>query len=198
MEGRNMKIWIYFLILIILLTLFPGCGEKKESPEIKTLEPNLEETEPNDSPAQAHAVKDGTYAKGFIGAQKDQDWYKISIPPDSNAILKAVLAGVPGINLKMELFNSDQVELLDVNKNKEDQGEMITNQGLTTGDYFLRVRELWAEGKERKFNDTTAYHLHIHLLSNLVTCSHVSCEFILCLIFYKLFMVTFCDRHSVE
>ena len=164
-EGRNMKIWIYLSVLIILLTLFPGCGDKKETPGIKALEPTLEETEPNDSQAQAHPVENGTYAKGFIGAQKDQDWYKISIPPDSSDILKALLTGVPGINLKMELFNSDRVELLDVNKNKEEHGEIITNQGLTAGDYFLRVRELWAEGKERKFNDTTAYHLHIYLTS---------------------------------
>jgi len=158
-----MKIWIYLFALIILFTLLMGCGEKKETAGTKALEPNLAETEPNNSPAQAQAVEDGTYGKGFIGTPKDQDWYQIAIPPDSNAILKAVLTGVPGINLKMELFNSDQRELVAVDKNKEDQGEIITNQGLTPGDYFLRVRELWTEGKERKFNDTTAYYLHIHL-----------------------------------
>ena len=48
-------------------------------------------------------------------------------------------------------------------KNKENEGEIITNHGLHSGDYFLRVRELWSPGKERKFNDTTAYLLNIDL-----------------------------------
>jgi len=158
-----MKFWIFILSLILLLALSLNCGGKKEMPGEEALVPSLEETEPNDSQSQAHPVVDGTIAKGYIGAKKDQDWYKIHIPPDSSAILRAELTGVLGLNLKMELFNSEGGEILDVNKYKEEEGEIITNQGLLSGDYFLRVRELWAEGKERKFNDTTAYHLNIHL-----------------------------------
>lgn len=158
-----MKNWIYSIGIILLLTVALNCGSKKEISEKKELKPNLEEVEPNDSQAQAQSVADGTFARGFIGAQKDQDWYKLSIPLDSSAILRVELTGVPGINLKMELFDSDGAELLDVNKNKEDEGEIITNEGLTSGVYFLRIRELWLQGRERKFNDTTAYHLHIYL-----------------------------------
>ncbi len=160
-----MKSGISLLSFILLFVLCLSCGGKKEIAEKEALAPNLEETEPNDSKNQALVVTDGTIAKGFIGAKKDQDWYKISIPLDSSAILKSELTGVLGLNLKMELFDSEGGEILDVNKHKEDEGEIIPNQGLTSGDYFLRVRELWAEGKERKFNDTTAYHLHIHLAS---------------------------------
>ncbi len=158
-----MKNWIYPSCIILLLTIALCCGSKKEIPGEKELKPNLEEVEPNDSQSQAQPVKDGTFARGFIGAQKDQDWYKISIPLDSSAILRAELTGVPGINVKMELFDSEGAELIDVNKNKENEEEIITNQGLTSGDYFLRIRELWLQGKERKFNDSTAYYLHIHL-----------------------------------
>ena len=158
-----MKNWIYPPCIIILLTIALGCGSKKEVPVKKELNPNLEEIEPNDSQSQSQAIADGTFLRGFIGAQKDQDWYKIPIPPDSSAILRAELTGVTGINLKMELFDSDGAELLDINKNKEDEGEIITNQGLSSGVYFLRIRELWLQGRERKFNDTTAYYLHVYL-----------------------------------
>ncbi|UCE04720.1 MAG: hypothetical protein JSW07_13975 [bacterium] len=159
-----MKFFNSLLSLILIFVLLLSCGTKQE-PGKKALEPTFAETEPNDSQAQAHPVKDGTIATGFIGAKKDQDWYQISIPSDSSAILRAELTGVLGLNLKMELFDSDNERLVEVDRHKEEKGEALTNYGLTTGDYFLRVRELWAPGKERKFNDTTAYLLHIHLSS---------------------------------
>jgi len=154
-----MKSRLCLLSLILLLSLSPGCGDKKGA----ALLPNREEKEPNDSAAQALAVANGAIVKGFIAAPKDQDWFKIAIPTDSTAILRSELTGVIGLNLKMELFDSQNEKLVEADKNKEAEGEIIANYGLATGDYFLRVRELWTEGKERKFNDTTAYHLRIYL-----------------------------------
>ncbi len=156
-----MKFRIALLSLILSLSLSLGCGDKKEKAVLST----LDEKEPNDSIELALSVNEGTIVKGFIGTPKDQDWYKISIPSDSSAILKSELTGVIGINLKMELFDSQNQKLVEADKNKEAEGEIITNYGLSSGDYFLRVRELWTEGKERKFNDTTAYQLSIHLAS---------------------------------
>ncbi len=149
----DLRMWI------LLVSLLFACGTKTEKPVFQV----IAEQEPNDAPAQAQLVSHGVIVQGVIGAPKDQDWYRISIPGDSLAILRAELTGVLGLNLKLELFDRNNEKLIEADKNKEDLGETISNYGLVAGDYFLRVRELWAEGKERKFNDTTAYQLRIQL-----------------------------------
>jgi len=147
-------------IAVVLVLLFLACGTKTEQPKFQL----IAEQEPNDAAAQALVISSHVIAQGFIGAPKDQDWYKLTIPADSQAIVRAELSGVPGINLKMELFDANNDKLIEVDKEKEGFGETISNYGLTPGDYFLRVRELWMDSKERKFNDTTAYQLRIQLM----------------------------------
>ena len=138
-----------------------GCGgEKKETKD--ALAPNLEEAEPNNDLHNAQPVTHGTIVKGFIHEKMDKDYYKITIPPDSGAILKAELTGVADINLKMLLYDEYKEELLDVDSFKEGENETITNFTLKSGDTYLLVRELWLKANEKKFNDTLAYNLRIY------------------------------------
>lgn len=153
------RIFAQFISLFIIIF---ACVKTDKETE-KQL-PKLVEQEPNNNLKQAQTIT--AYpgmVEGYIGEKKDQDWYKISIPVDSSTILNAELSGIEGINLKMELMDSENEELLDVDRQKEGKGEILTNYCLNTGDYFLRVRELWLKNKERKFNDTLAYYLKMNL-----------------------------------
>lgn len=157
-----MRTRITFYFLLALVFVLSGCSQKTgDSSGIKVT--NLKEVEPNNDRANAQSVKHGTAVKGFIGEPMDQDWYQITIPEDSSAILQAVLTGVTGLNLKMELFDSVGDEMTEVNKNKEGEGEIFTNWGLNPGDYYIRVRELWLKSKEKKANDSTFYVLKTDL-----------------------------------
>ena len=149
-------------LLIILIFLLIGCSERQAGDE-QVKATNLKEAEPNNSQSEAQPVADGTALRGFIDEPMDQDWYRITVPADTMVILKAQLTGVPELNLKMELFDQAGDELIEVDRNKEGEGEVFTNYGLLTGDYYLRIRELWLKNKTKKANDSTHYVLKIDL-----------------------------------
>jgi len=149
----------YFLVSCVLALALAGCSEKSAGIKVT----NLTETEPNNDKNSAQLVEHGTAVKGFIGEPMDQDYFKLHLPPDSSAILKATLTGVTGLNLKMELFDEAGDLLAEADKNKAGGGEILANRGLTSGDYFLRVRELWLKNQEKKANDSTFYVLQIQL-----------------------------------
>lgn len=149
----------YFILGCVLLLALAGCSEKSGGIKVT----NLTETEPNNDKTTAQAVAHGAAVQGYIGEPMDQDYFRLQIPPDSSAILRATLTGVTGLNLKMELFDAADDLLAEADKNKEGGGEILTNRGLTSGDYFLRVRELWLKNQVKKANDSTFYVLQIQL-----------------------------------
>ncbi|MBD3288902.1 hypothetical protein GF337_08880, partial [candidate division KSB1 bacterium] len=150
-----------FAVLLLTITLFLGCAQDGREKKSKI---TMTETEPNNEASQAEPVSNNEFIAGYINEGYDQDWYKISIPEDSGAVLRAELKGIRDINLKMELFEGEEDDpALEINRNKEGEGETLTNYHLTPGDYYLRVRELWLKKFEKKFNDTLAYHLKIDL-----------------------------------
>ncbi|MBN1352207.1 hypothetical protein JXJ21_22610 [candidate division KSB1 bacterium] len=155
--------WTRIISLIcIMIFLIGGCATKEEKLKSTHQIATLTEQEPNNNSEQANAISVApVQITGYIGEQKDQDWFKITIPPDSSAILRAELDGVAELNLKMELMDSEQERLVEVDRQKEGEGEILTNYTLTQGDYFIRIRELWLANKERKFNDTLAYRMQV-------------------------------------
>ncbi len=154
------RIFLQIMILAIMALIF-GCAQESIK-EKSTF--TMAETEPNNDAEQAEFVSNSEIIRGFIDEKLDQDWYKIHIPEDSSAILKAELTGIHDINLKMELFdNKADKPVREINRNKEGEGETLTNYLLTPGNYFLRVRELWLKKFDKKFNDSLAYHLKINL-----------------------------------
>ncbi|MBN1155334.1 PPC domain-containing protein [candidate division KSB1 bacterium] len=156
-----MRRYIFPLFMVMIIGLSSGCGgDKGERSETIT---KTQEAEPNNDRIQAMSVLDGGVYEGLINEKLDQDWYRISVPPDTSYLLRSELTGISDINLKMELFDSEAELLTEVNKNKEGEGEVITNYMLQPGDYFIRVRELWLKSQEKKFNDSLSYNLTVHL-----------------------------------
>ena len=155
MSNRSVSI-----LLIILSIIIASCGKSEQKIEATTI---VTELEPNNAIEDAMSIRPDTVYQGYINEKMDQDWYRITLPEDSSAVLRAELSGINDINLKMELFEPDKDLLLDINRYKEGEGEIITNYTLRPGDTYLRVRELWLKSNEKKFNDTLSYDLKIHL-----------------------------------
>lgn len=155
-----LRLWLkigFFLIVIGVL----ACRQRTSDDFTVT---NLQEIEPNDERNQAQVVTHQTAVRGYLNQAKDQDWYRIAIPPDSGRVLRAQLSGIPSLNLKIELFDQANTLLIEADKNKENAGEIIANYNLTAGDYFVRVRELWLKDKATATNDSVFYVLKILLL----------------------------------
>lgn len=153
----------YSRVLTVLLIII-GCACSSlvdDEDSIKVT--NQNEVEPNDSQANAQILKQNAAVKGFIQVPQDQDWYKLTIPSDSIVILNAILTGVPELNLKIECFDEAGDRLIEVDNNKEGEEEILTNYGLKSGNYYLRVRELWVANKPRKSNDSVHYVFKINL-----------------------------------
>ncbi|MEE4310370.1 MAG: PPC domain-containing protein [candidate division KSB1 bacterium] len=155
MSNRSVSI-----LLIMLSFIISSCGDGELKEEVVTI---VTEMEPNNDIENAMSITPDTVYQGYINEKLDQDWYRITLPEDSSAVLRVELGGINDINLKMELFEPDKNLLLDVNRYKEGEGEIITNYTLRPGDTYLRVRELWLKSKEKKFNDTLSYDLKIQL-----------------------------------
>ena len=156
-----MRQWRIAISIIIIIGLSVGCGGQKA--EKSDIIARLQEIEPNNDKNQAMLVSDIRVFEGLINEKLDQDWYKISVGVDTSYMLRTDLTGISDINLKLELFDATAELLLDINNNKEGEGEILTNYVLEAGDYYLRVRELWLKSQEKKFNDSLTYVLTITL-----------------------------------
>ncbi len=154
---RNSRI----LTMLLIIIGFACSSLVDDGDSIKVT--NQNETEPNDSQANAQLLKQNAAVKGFIQVPQDQDWYKLVIPLDSTVILNAILTGVPDLNLKIECFDESGDRLIEVDKNKEGEDEILTNYGLKSGNYYFRIRELWAPNKLKKSNDSAHYVFKIKL-----------------------------------
>lgn len=151
------------LFLLFLLQIL-SCINQNKSKDKKSYIYNVDEIEPNNNMAEAQSVKHSTFVKGFINKVMDQDWYKINIPADSSAILRAEISGIPDINLDIELYDSDKNQLLDVNRYREGEGEVLTNYKLKPGNTYLRIKEFWIKNTQKKSNDSISYNLKVKLL----------------------------------
>lgn len=150
------------IMAALLIVIVMACTSRFDD-ENSTNVTNQNEVEPNESQANAQILKHNAAVKGYIQEPQDQDWYQLVIPPDSILILNALLTGVPDLNLKFELFDQAGDRLIEVDKNKENEDEILPNYGLAGGNYYLRVRELWVTNKPRKSNDSAHYVLKINL-----------------------------------
>jgi Mg-chelatase subunit ChlD len=93
----------------------------------------------NGSKAKARALAAGNQVSGQVQRGKDEDWYKLTIPPGQNQ-LKLKLSGLPTLLVEAQLIdgNGISVPLLPGNK---DATEAIYFANTAPGDYFLRLFE---------------------------------------------------------
>ncbi len=108
------------------------------------------EEEPNDTAAQANGVATDQVIRGHIGArlsieESDRDFFTFHV--DGGSVLRVELTGIPSMDLKLEIFGSDGQRVGDTDVGGRGSGEVVPNIRLTTGTYYIAVREVWVRGQ---------------------------------------------------
>lgn len=118
------------------------------------------EFEPNDQRADATPFELDSI-QGAVAPAGDRDWYKVSIATDGKFLLRADLAGVPGMDLVLTLKDSLGSDLSVADNAGKEQPEVLTGWGVTQGDYFLVI----AEKSGKKADSRAPYTLTKKLIS---------------------------------
>jgi len=100
----------------------------------------VQEFEPNDQRLEATPIT-GESISGTIAPRGDSDWFKIQVDGESPKLLSALLSGVEGLDLVLDITDDIGTPLLSVNDRLAEQPEVLTGLGLTAGTYFLVVSE---------------------------------------------------------
>ncbi|MDE2491779.1 MAG: hypothetical protein KGM24_13115, partial [Elusimicrobia bacterium] len=132
------------------------------------------EFEPNDQLVDATPFSQDQI-QGTIAPAGDVDWYKVSVDSDAKMLLRAEVSGVPRMDLTLSLKDSFGKNLVTVDNMGPEGPEVMTDWGVTKGDYYLVVAEKsgkradsrdpytlsaklspWQAGLEWEPNDSTA------------------------------------------
>jgi hypothetical protein len=70
---------------------------------------------------------------------------------------------VAGVDVVLELFDSDGALVRRIDGEKEDAGEILGPLAVSSDDYFLRVRSLWTKGAESSLPEDAPYSLRVHI-----------------------------------
>lgn len=108
------------------------------SPTVKTEAAMLQESEPNDNPAQANQLPLNTWLRGCSEVYQDQDWYQFTIP--ENGLTEIEL----GRTAENTNGNKWDIYLEDINRHE--LAAFYTNSlkykiGLAPGKYYLKVQQ---------------------------------------------------------
>ncbi|MCY1045820.1 ABC transporter substrate-binding protein [Corallococcus sp. bb12-1] len=88
----------------------------------------LTEQEPNERPDQALAVTRDSVVTGGLAAEPnklDEDWYRLA--PGAPRIADVTVSGLPGGDIKLDVYDQDRNRLVGVNSDGEGKGERIPN-----------------------------------------------------------------------
>lgn len=129
----------------------------------------LTEQEPNERPDQAQALTRASVVTAGLAAEPnklDEDWYRLA--PGTPRIADVTVTGLPGGDIKLDVYDQDRNRLVGVNSDGEGKGERIPNlyvekerwvvvspvrKGMG-GAYTLEVKFREAnDGEEREPND---------------------------------------------
>jgi len=116
------------------------------------------EKEPNDDLEQAQPVQLNQIIQGFFQKEEDKDWYQLDFSKKGKYIIRITLSGVSGFDSKLSWCDSSGNEILRSNLGDEGQGEILTNIGVVSSTYFIKV-EGWGQGSSQ-----TPYTLEVKLL----------------------------------
>lgn len=108
------------------------------SPTVKAEAAMLQESEPNDNPAQANQLPLNTWLRGCSEVYQDQDWYQFTIP--ENGLTEIEL----GRTAENTNGNKWDIYLEDINRHE--LAAFYTNSlkykiGLAPGKYYLKVQQ---------------------------------------------------------
>ena len=102
--------------------------------------PNADEIEPNDGDEVATPLAIGGTARGKLDSETDVDYYRIDV--DKAGTLQAMLTGVDGQDLSLELVESSGTSIAKSDRGGVRVKEGIPNAGVTPGKYDLIVRQV--------------------------------------------------------
>ncbi len=95
------------------------------------------ESEPNDTKAQANTLPLNGNQTGAIGTNTDVDWYKLTTNGDGRISITLNISN--GLYLVCELYDNNGTTLLG-SGNTNGTNMVLDNDGLATGTYYLKLR----------------------------------------------------------
>ncbi|NPC50776.1 ABC transporter substrate-binding protein [Corallococcus sp. AB032C] len=141
----------------------PDAGVEETGPSALT------EKEPNERPDQALPITRDSVVTGGLAAEPnklDEDWYRLA--PGTPRIADVTVTGLPGGDVKLDVYDQDRNRLVGVNSEGEGKGERLPNLYVekerwlvvsparkgTGGAYTLEVKYRQPnDGEEREPND---------------------------------------------
>jgi serine/threonine-protein kinase len=123
-----------------------------------------EEREPNDTAQNANPIANERTVRGHMGRcltpeESDRDFYRLH-SDQPHQVLHADVTGIPGIDLKLTLFDGRGNKMAETDEGQSGDGEVMPNVRLEeAGDYYLSVREVWVQGKPAVENMSDWYTL---------------------------------------
>ncbi len=119
------------------------------SPTVKTEAAMLQESEPNDNPAQANQLPLNTWLMGCSEESGDQDWYQFTIPQGGLTQIELGRTEDNTYDCKwsISLEDANRHQLIEVYKNSWNY-----KIGLAPGKYYMKVRQNSYYGPAIKYN----------------------------------------------
>ena len=128
------------------------------------------EVEPNDEPDQAMPLPPGVIVTGHLGKRQDQsvgdvDLWLITNPGPERRFLRAELGALPNIDVVLDVYRRGQsTPLVTVDSGGERVAEHLPSFPFPPGDFLLRVRERWINGRMPTENVSDTYTLRWELV----------------------------------
>jgi len=124
------------------------------------------EREPNDVPAQATLLPMDTHVQGHVGkgaspGQPDMDYFRVPAGKGTR-VVSARLAGIPNVDLVLELFDGAGALRAKVDAHGKGAGEWLQPTEIGPGEAFLLVRQLWTQGTPPVDDVADPYDLSVH------------------------------------
>ncbi|HYR54511.1 MAG TPA: ABC transporter substrate-binding protein [Myxococcaceae bacterium] len=120
---------------IAVCVVLAGCArEQKDGPDASPLAAGpvrLTEQEPNDRPDQAQVLTDSSIVEAGLSAdpsKPDEDWYLLAPPAPKTVDL--TVSGIPGVDVAIEVYDTDRNRLTVVNSEGDGKPERIPNLGV--------------------------------------------------------------------
>lgn len=129
---------------VAVLFFAQGCNDRKQAVDAGVPDAGprqVSEAEPNDQREQALRIETSTLVDAALSvdpAKPDEDWYALVAEGGAPKTFDLALTGIPGGDVKLELYDVDRNLVLAVNSGGEGAPERLPNLGVR-GRFDLRV-----------------------------------------------------------
>ncbi|RKH01687.1 ABC transporter substrate-binding protein [Corallococcus sp. CA053C] len=120
--------WVCVLGLGLLAACKKDVPPEPDAGVVETGPSALTEQEPNERPDQAQALTRASVVTAGLTAEPnklDEDWYRLA--PGTPRIADVTVTGLPGGDIKLDVYDQDRNRLVGVNSDGEGKGERLPN-----------------------------------------------------------------------